>query len=47
MPKKTIPLTDAAIRNDQAAEDTNTFEVAARDWRAKQVNVWSEGHAAK
>lgn len=31
----------------QAAEDTNTFEVVARDWHAKQVKVWSEGHAAK
>ena len=31
----------------QAAEDAATFEVVARDWHAKQVKVWSEGHAAK
>ena len=31
----------------QAAEDANTFEAVARDWHAKQVKVWSEGHAAK
>ncbi|WP_235669661.1 tyrosine-type recombinase/integrase [Solidesulfovibrio carbinolicus] len=31
----------------QATEDANTFEVVARDWHAKQVKVWSEGHAAK
>jgi len=31
----------------QAAEDANTFEVVARDWHAKQVKAWSEGHAAK
>ncbi|EFL51829.1 integrase family protein [Solidesulfovibrio fructosivorans JJ]] len=31
----------------RAAEDANTFEVVARDWHAKQVKAWSEGHAAK
>ncbi|MFU2207790.1 tyrosine-type recombinase/integrase [Solidesulfovibrio sp. C21] len=31
----------------QATEDENTFEVVARDWHAKQVKAWSEGHAAK
>lgn len=31
----------------QAAEDTNTFEVVARDWHARQIQVWSESHATK
>jgi len=42
--KRKQDRTDAEV---QAAEDTNTFEVVARDWHAKQVKVWSEGHAAK
>ena len=29
----------------QAAEDANTFEVVARDWRARPVKTWNEGTA--
>uniref|UniRef100_I2PZX6 Integrase n=1 Tax=Desulfovibrio sp. U5L TaxID=596152 RepID=I2PZX6_9BACT len=36
-----------AAAEAQVAEDANTFEVVARDWHAKQVKAWSEGHAAK
>ncbi|MHC1711011.1 MAG: tyrosine-type recombinase/integrase [Solidesulfovibrio sp.] len=38
---------DKSDAEAQVAEDANTFEVVARDWHAKQVKVWSEGHAAK
>nr|WP_300156122.1 integrase arm-type DNA-binding domain-containing protein [Solidesulfovibrio sp.] len=38
---------EKAAAEAQAAEDANTFEVVARDWHAKQVKAWSEGHAAK
>jgi len=42
--KRKQDRTEAEAR---AAEDTNTFEAVARDWHAKQIKVWSEGHAAK
>ncbi|EHJ47085.1 integrase family protein [Solidesulfovibrio carbinoliphilus subsp. oakridgensis] len=38
---------DRADAEGQAVENANTFAVVARDWHAKQVKVWSEGHAAK
>lgn len=38
---------DKAEAVAQAEETANTFEVVAREWHAKQVKVWSEGHAEK
>ena len=38
---------DKAEAQAQAEEATNTFEVVAREWHARQVTGWSEGHAAK
>jgi integrase len=38
---------DKAEVQAQAEDAANTFEVVARDWHARQVAGWSEGHAAK
>lgn len=38
---------EKAEEKAQTEEAAATFEVVARDWHAKQVQVWSEGHAVK
>ncbi len=34
-----------AIKNAQAAETENSFEVIAREWHDKQLATWTHGHA--
>lgn len=36
-----------ALEKAQIEEVANTFEKVARDWHARQVAVWSQGHAEK
>ena len=38
---------ERAEERAQAEEDANTFEKVAREWHARQVAVWSQGHADK
>lgn len=36
-----------AARAARALEETNSFEVVAREWFAKQESVWAESHSSK
>lgn len=36
-----------AVKASRALEQTNTFEIIAREWFAKQEAVWAESHSSK